>query len=120
MVLGRLEIKMELNELIIKFDKALQHLKSRNLNFATEMLEEISSELRLLNLDITSSMIVTETEQFYMVKKLIELKYGSSDSFCFGLALLLHDIGQFKDAEKMFTICCKELENGTKKKHTAN
>ena len=109
---------MELKELIIKFEKALQHLKSRNINFATEMLEEVNSELKLLNLDITSSMIVTDTEQFHIVKQLIELKYGNSDPFCFGLALLLHDIGQFKDAEKMFTICCKELENGTEKKRT--
>ena len=99
-----------MNKASTKLDKIIEHIKFGNYKFAS--LEAAELQVELEKSTTTTTCIGVEDDNFNIIKQMVQLKYGDSRPFCFGLALLLHSAGQMKEAQILFSLTCEEPDNG--------
>lgn len=97
-----------MNRALSRINRIIEHIKFGNTQFAmleaSDLYKDISEEFG------PAVPIAVDSEYFNTVIRLMQLKYGDSKPFCFGLALLLHECGQIEDAQKLFSMSNSEPE----------
>jgi len=99
-----------MNSALSRLNRIIEHIKFGNTQFALLEANDLYKDISDESGNIVP--IAVGSEYFITVLRLMQLKYGDSRPFCFGLALLLHECGQVEDAQKLFSMSNLEPKNG--------